>query len=69
MRKEADFVVTDHIRVSVTGSEKLEALLTASADEMKSATLCDELVFESIEGYAKDWDINGEACTVTVAKI
>ncbi|MBR5681153.1 MAG: class I tRNA ligase family protein, partial [Clostridia bacterium] len=69
MRKEADFVVTDHIRVCVTGSEKLKELLTASPDEMKSATLCDELVFEPAEGYAKDWDINGEACTITVAKL
>ena len=69
MRKEADFVVTDHISVSVTGSEKLIALLAADSEEFKSTVLCDELVFEAREGYAKDWDINGENVSISVAKI
>jgi isoleucyl-tRNA synthetase len=72
MRKEIDFVVTDHIRVSVTGSEKLEALLRADPDELKAATLCDELTFEPLTGdgvTAKEWDINGECATVSVAKV
>ena len=69
MRKEADFVVTDHIAVSVTGSEKLIALLAGDSDEFKSTVLCDELVFESREGYSKEWDINGENVTISVAKL
>jgi len=69
MRKEADFVVTDHIAVSVTGSEKLTALLAGDCDEFKSTVLCDELVFESREGYTKEWDINGENVTISVAKL
>ncbi len=72
MRKEADFVVTDHIRVSVCGSEKLKNLLTASPEELKAATLCDELAFEPLadaSAYVKEWDINGEQASVGVAKI
>ena len=70
MRKEADFVVTDHISVSVTGSEKLTALLAADADEFKSTVLCDALTFEAAEeGYTKEWDINGENVIITVNKL
>ena len=72
MRKEADFVVTDHIRVSVCGSEKLKTLLTSSPGELKAATLCDELTFEPLtdaSAYVKEWDINGEQASVGVAKI
>jgi isoleucyl-tRNA synthetase len=72
MRKEADFVVTDHIRVSVSGSEKLKALLQSDAGELCSATLCDELTFDPLAGegvYEKEWDINGEKAAVGVARV
>lgn len=40
MRKEAGFVVTDHIAVSVCGSEKVESIVKASPDELTSSVLC-----------------------------
>ncbi|MBQ3637713.1 MAG: isoleucine--tRNA ligase, partial [Clostridia bacterium] len=72
MRKEADFVVTDRIRVSVTGSEKLEKLLGENPGDLKSVTLCEELTFAPLEdpaAYTKEWDINGENAVISVAKI
>ena len=64
-----DFVVTDHISVAVTGSEKLSALLAADSAEFKTTVLCDELVFEARDGYTKEWDINGENVTISVSRL
>lgn len=70
MRKEANFVVTDHISVSVTGSEKLFDILKENSDEFKATVLCDSLNFEAVsDGYTKEWDINGENVTITVNKL
>ncbi len=69
MRKEADFVVTDHIKVAICGSEKVCDILRGDSAEFSSAVLCDELVFEAFDGaLTKVWDVNGEEITVTVAK-
>jgi len=70
MRKEADFVVTDHIKVFVDGSTKIETILSVGSSEFMGAVLCDELNFGKTEdGYTKDWDINGENVTITVIKL
>ncbi len=71
MRKEADFVVTDHISVSICGSEKIENIVKASPDELTSSVLCDELVFAPMTDSAleKEWDINGENVTISVKKL
>ncbi|MBQ7432458.1 MAG: isoleucine--tRNA ligase [Lachnospiraceae bacterium] len=68
MRKEADFEVTDHITVAYAGSEKIGALMERYAAEIQSSVLADRLTSETIEGYTKEWDINGEAVTLTVQK-
>ena len=69
MRKEAGFEVTDHIRVTLSGSEKLAALTEKYSADLCAATLCDELVIAAPAGYTKDWDINGEAVTLGVEKL
>jgi isoleucyl-tRNA synthetase len=70
MRKEADFVVTDHIRVFVDGSTKLEVILAADSRDFMNSVLCDELNFgKSDDGYSKEWDINGENVTICVKKL
>ena len=68
MRKEADFEVTDHITVAYAGSEKIAALMERYAAEIQGSVLADRLTAESIEGYTKEWDINGETVTLTVQK-
>ena len=69
MRKEADFNVTDHIRISYEATETLEKIFTAYADDICGETLCDELKKGCTEGYVKEWNLNGEACTLGVKQI
>ena len=68
MRKEADFVVTDRIFVTYTGSEKAEAIYAKHAEELKNDVLA--LAFEkgTPEGYTKDWTINGEKVSLGVRR-
>ncbi len=68
MRKDADFNVTDRINVSVTGSEKLAGVITRNMDTLSTTVLADSIVFEAIDGTSKEWNINGEAVVITVAK-
>jgi len=68
MRKEADFAVTDHITLFVDGNEKIRALVDKNAAEIKTAVLCDLVVFGTTDGFTKEWDINGETVTLAVKK-
>ena len=68
MRKEAGFDVVDHIAVRVTGSAKLTALAKESAQAILDGVLGDRMADE-LDGYTKEWDINGEPATITVAKV
>ncbi|MBP3351294.1 MAG: isoleucine--tRNA ligase [Lachnospiraceae bacterium] len=68
MRKEADFEVMDHIKVSLTGNDKLYAIV-----EKNSAAIAGKVLAESIEANAsfsvsKDWDINGEKVNISIEK-
>ncbi len=66
MRKEADFNVTDHITVFVQGSEKACGLLKAHEAELCREVLAEEVSFTRMDGYQKEWDLNGEAVTLGV---
>ena len=69
MRKEAGFEVTDHIRVSVQGNEKLEKLLKKHKSEILPEVLAEDLVFDTKIGYSKEWNVNGEEVTLGVEKL
>lgn len=69
MRKEAGFEVEDHIVAAVCTNEKIQALMQANRDSIAEDVLADELVTEPIDGYTKDWDLNGEAVTLAVKKV
>ena len=69
MRKDAGFDVTDHIKVSISGSPVIDNVTAAAEAEIKHDVLCDELTAAGLEGFTKDWDINGESVTITVKKI
>ena len=66
MRKEADFEVTDRIRIYVQGNEKIAEIFKKYEDKMKDEVLADEIIFESTNGYVKEWNINGETVTMGV---
>ena len=68
MRKEADFQVTDKIVISCKGNEKIEELIRANADQIKSEVLAVDVKFDEANGYVKDWSINGENVTMGVER-
>ena len=68
MRKDSGFEVTDHIALSVFGNGKLAEIVTRNAAEIAENVLADKLLTTPADG-GKDWDINGEAVTISVAKI
>ncbi len=69
MRKEAGFEVMDHIRVYVKDNEDMSARMQKHEDEIKRIVMADSIVYDSIQGYEKAWDINGEHMTLAVEKI
>ena len=69
MRKEAGFNVTDHIRVTVSGSERVTDIAVLKKADIAGDTLADSVESADAAGYTKDWDINGEKVTIGVEKV
>ena len=68
MRKEADFEVMDKIIVNVANNEKIKQIIESNLDEIQSEVLADKIGFDKINGYEKEWNINGEKVTFSVQK-
>ena len=66
MRKEAGFEVTDHICVAYKAEGT--ALKVFENGSYKADVLCDA-ESDALDGYVKDWDINGDKVTISVKKI
>lgn len=66
MRKENGFEVTDRIIVFAQGNEKIAKLMQDNAETIKKITLADELVYDKLDGFTKEWNINGEKVTLGV---
>ncbi|MCM1113552.1 MAG: isoleucine--tRNA ligase [Muribaculum sp.] len=69
MRKEADFEVMDHIRVSLNGNGKLSAIAEKNAAAITGKVLADELTSGADFAVSKKWDVNGENVTVAIERI
>lgn len=69
MRKEAGFEVTDHIRLTISGTDVIIALVEKYGREFAADVLADELIVDIPAGYVKEWDINGEKAAIGVEKI
>lgn len=67
MRKEADFNVTDRIRVYYDGNEKIAAVL--SANDISNDVLADAVVAGKGGELSKEWNINGEMVTLGVERV
>lgn len=68
MRKEADFEVTDHIKVYYSNNDKIASIIEKNQDEIMADVLANELV-KANGGFSKDWNINSEMITLGVEKI
>ena len=69
MRKEAGFEVTDHIRLTIDGTDVIRALAEKYKAEIAPDVLADELIVTAPAGYTKEWDINGEQAVLGVEKL
>ena len=66
MRRENGFEVTDHITVGVSGNDKLAEIVKKNEETLRKVTLADAVVYGTLDGFSKEWDVNGEKVTITV---
>ncbi len=69
MRKDSAFEVTDRIRLSFAGSEKLLAVAERNREEIAEETLAAELAFGKSYAHTKEWNVNGEMLTISVETV
>ncbi len=67
LRKEADFEVTQRIRVSVDGDAEACAAVTAFREHVMAETLCTALTFGDAAA-GTDADLSGHACRIRLEK-
>ncbi len=70
MRKEADFNVSDRIKISVQSSEIVDKAFKAHHDYIMGETLTLEVVAEPGAGaFVKEWKVNDQMATISVERI
>ncbi|MBO6235350.1 MAG: class I tRNA ligase family protein, partial [Schwartzia sp.] len=66
MRRENGFEVTDHITVAISGNDKLTEIVKKNEEPLRKVTLADAIVYGTLDGFSKEWDVNGETVTISV---
>lgn len=69
MRKEAGFEVMDHIKVYQDKNAKIKTIMDKNAEQIQSEVLANEIIFGETNGYAKEWNLNGENVSLGVEKV
>ena len=69
MRKDSGFDVTDHIKVAVSGNEKIANYIKSNEEDIAKVVLANEFAYDEIVTHSKEWDINGEKVTLSVEKL
>ena len=68
MRKEAGFEVMDKITVSYKAEQKVKDIFAKYGDEIAKEVLAESVVADTVNGYQKEWNINGETVVLGVEK-
>ncbi len=68
MRKEAGFEVMDRICIYVDKNAKIADILRKNKEEILSEVLANDVIFDTMNGYKKAWNINGEDVELGVEK-
>ena len=66
MRKDADFNVTDHVNVTIQGTDAINAIVAAHAADIAGDVLADSVTLAEPQGVVKEWDVNGEKAAIGV---
>ena len=69
MRKEAGFEVMDHIRVSLGGNEKLWRIAEKNKEVIGGKVLAEDFANGADLPVSKEWNVNGEAVTISIEKV
>ncbi len=69
MRKDSGFEVTDRIRVSLSGNDKLSEVLHKNEKAIADKVLAVEVLDGRSLTHEKEWDINGEKAVISVEKV
>ena len=69
MRKEADYEVMDHIRISFNGNDKLFGIVSNNQKVIAEKVLADELTSGKDYTTSKEWNINGEMVTISIEQV
>ena len=68
MRKEAGFEVMDKITVSYKADQKVKDIFAKYGEEIAKEVLAESVVADTVSGYQKEWNINGETVVLGVEK-
>ncbi|MCH5255562.1 MAG: class I tRNA ligase family protein, partial [Lachnospiraceae bacterium] len=68
MRKDADFEVMDHIKVSICESNKIAAIVRKNESMIADKVLADSIVENESLTISKEWNVNGEKVVIGVEK-
>lgn len=68
MRKDAGFEVMDHITISVQNNDMVASIVSKNAAFIQSIVLADAIVYDALDGFTKEWNLNGEDVVFTVKK-
>ncbi len=69
MRKDAGFVVTDHIEVYIDNNPKLAEIFMKYEESILGDVLGEAVHYGELSGYTAEWDVNGEKASFGVKKV
>ena len=69
MRKDAGFEVTDHIRVSFAGNDKVAEIALRNRELIAGKVLAEEMTAGNTFAAAREWNVNGENVTISVERV
>ena len=69
MRKDADFEVMDHIRVTFDGNEKVAQIAARNEAVIAGKVLAESIGTGENLAVSKEWNVNGETVTIGIQKI
>ncbi len=69
MRKEAGFEVTDKIELSAKDNDKILEIMQNNEDQIEKEVLAQGISYGTVDGYEKEWSINGEKVVLGVKRL
>ncbi len=69
MRKDADFEVTDHIRVFFDTNDRIAEIVEANREAIADKVLAEEMLTGQMQGISKEWNVNGEDVMIGIERL